>query len=183
MSVSAVRSTRLIRRSVKGSQVVGTPSSVGSSDASVPKPSRRHSLRSLWDTRPISDQAFEPEDREIPVPGANDGASGTAVLLQLAEILSNNPAARTVDILLVDGEDYGDFGQGKDVFLGSRYFASNLPPHLDVEFGVLLDMVGDRDLEIFVEGHSNRRVITVPTTPRLEPETLSGVSCGVCQYG
>ncbi len=116
---------------------------------------------SHWDTRPISDQAFEPEEREIPVPGANDGASGTAVLLQLAEILSNNPAARTVDILLVDGEDYGDFGQGKDVFLGSRYFASNLPPHLDVEFGVLLDMVGDRDLEIFVEGNSNRRAPAV----------------------
>ncbi len=62
-----------------------------------------------WDTRPLADQAFALLDREKPVPGANDGASGTAVLLQLADLLSKEKPPRAVDILLVDGEDYGDF--------------------------------------------------------------------------
>lgn len=113
-------------------------------------------LLTHWDTRPMSDAASDPDERARPVPGANDGASGTAILLQLAEMLRRNPPPRSVDILLVDGEDFGDFGVGKDVFLGSRHFASNLPEGYSAEFGILLDMVGDRDLEIFVEGNSNR---------------------------
>lgn len=113
-------------------------------------------LLAHWDTRPISDQALEPEDREKPVPGANDGASGTAVLLQLADMLHRVPPPRGVDVLLVDGEDYGDFTAGHDVFLGSRYFASHLPQGYAAEYGVLLDMVGDRDLDIYVEGNSNQ---------------------------
>jgi Zn-dependent M28 family amino/carboxypeptidase len=113
-------------------------------------------LLAHWDTRPISDNSLDAEERNIPVPGANDGASGTAVLLQLAEMLKQAPPPRNVDILLVDGEDYGDFGVSKDVFLGSRYFAANLPGDYAAEYGILLDMVGDRDLEIYVEGHSNR---------------------------
>lgn len=113
-------------------------------------------LLAHWDTRPVSDQAYAENDRERPVPGANDGASGTAILLQLAEMMDSTPPPQAVDLLLVDGEDYGDFGVGKDVFLGSRYFAANLPPDYDPRFGVLLDMVGDRDLDIYVESHSNR---------------------------
>ena len=113
-------------------------------------------LLAHWDTRPISDNAADPADRDRPVPGANDGASGTAILLELASMMKQDAPPRSVDILLVDGEDYGDFGVGLDVFLGSRYFAANMPESYDAEFGVLLDMVGDRDLEIYVEGHSNR---------------------------
>lgn len=113
-------------------------------------------LLTHWDTRPVSDAASDPDERARPVPGANDGASGTAILLQLTEMFRQDPPPRNVDILIVDGEDYGDFGVGKDVFLGSRYFASNLPEGYSAEFGILLDMVGDRNLEIFVEGNSNR---------------------------
>jgi hypothetical protein len=113
-------------------------------------------LLAHWDTRPISDNSSIAEERDQPVPGANDGASGTAVLLQLAEMFSHTPPARNVDILLVDGEDYGDFAVGKDVFLGSRYFAANLPEGYSAQYGILLDMVGDRDLDIYVEGNSNR---------------------------
>lgn len=113
-------------------------------------------LLAHWDTRPVSDAATDPDERAMPVPGANDGASGTAVLLQLAEMFHQEPPSRSVDLLLVDGEDYGDFSVGKDVFLGSRYFATHLPEGYTAEFGILLDMVGDRDLEIFVEGNSNR---------------------------
>ncbi len=112
-------------------------------------------LLAHWDTRPISDQARNLLDREKPVPGANDGASGTAVLLELASMMRDSPPPRGVDLLLVDGEDYGDFAADRDVFLGSRYFAANLPEGLEPEFGVLLDMVGDRDLDLYVEGYSN----------------------------
>jgi glutaminyl-peptide cyclotransferase len=112
-------------------------------------------LLAHWDTRPISDDADDPADREQPVPGANDGASGTAILLELASMMGDTVPPRGVDLLLVDGEDYGDFAVGRDVFLGSRYFADNLPEGFEPEFGVLLDMVGDRDLDIYVEGHSN----------------------------
>lgn len=113
-------------------------------------------LLAHWDTRPVSDAATDPDERVMPVPGANDGASGTAVLLQLAEMFHQEPPRRNVDLLLVDGEDFGDFAVGKDVFLGSRYFATHLPEGYSAEFGILLDMVGDRNLEIFVEGNSNR---------------------------
>lgn len=114
-------------------------------------------LLAHWDTRPISEQAQDESDRERPVPGANDGASGAAVLLQLADMLHREAPPRSVDILLVDGEDYGDFADGRDVFLGSRYFAENPPEEYSVEYGVLLDMVGDRDLRLPVEGYSNQR--------------------------
>jgi len=113
-------------------------------------------LLAHWDTRPTADSATDPEDRDEPIPGANDGGSGTAVLLQLADMLAAAPPPRAVDLLLVDGEDYGDFAVGADVFLGSRYFAANMPEGFDPSFGVLLDMVGDRDLDIYVEGNSNR---------------------------
>ncbi|UCC73364.1 MAG: M28 family peptidase [Gemmatimonadota bacterium] len=113
-------------------------------------------LLAHWDTRPKSDEAYDPEDREKPVPGANDGASGTAILLELASMMQGSPAPRGVDLLLVDGEDYGDFAEGLDVFLGSRHFARNLPEDFDPEFGVLLDMVGDRDLDIYIESYSNQ---------------------------
>lgn len=113
-------------------------------------------LLAHWDTRPTADSALDPEDRDEPIDGANDGASGTAVLLQLADMLATTPPPRAVDLLLVDGEDYGAFDPGEDVFLGSRYFSENMPDGFDARFGVLLDMVGDRDLDIYVEGNSNR---------------------------
>jgi len=113
-------------------------------------------LLAHWDTRPLSDNAPDAAERHTAVPGANDGASGTAVLLQLADMMSKTPPPRAVDVLLVDGEDYGDFGVGRDVFLGSRYFAGNLAEGYEPEYGVLLDMVGDRELEIYVEGNSNQ---------------------------
>lgn len=107
-----------------------------------------------WDTRPVADQSEDPVERTRPVPGANDGASGTAVLLALAELFDSIPPPIGVDLLLVDGEDYGDFSEDRDVFLGSRHFASNLPAGARPLYGVLIDMVGDRELDLYVEGYS-----------------------------
>lgn len=107
-----------------------------------------------WDTRPRSDgPAAAPADSATPVPGANDGASGVAVLLGIADALAAVPPTIGVDLLFVDGEDYGIFAEKKDVLIGSRYYALHKvgPPPL---YAVLFDMVGDRDLRISREGNS-----------------------------
>ena len=111
-----------------------------------------------WDSRPVSDQAEDPEKRALPVPGANDGASGTAMLIALGDILKRTPPTVGVDLLFVDGEDYGTFGPPNiDVLIGSTYFAANLPPGYQPIFGVLWDMIGDAELEIPQEGYSVER--------------------------
>ena len=80
-----------------------------------------------WDTRPDLGSARDPAQRNAPMPGANDGASGVALFMALGDALKKTPANVGVDLLFVDGEDYGDFGTMKDVLLGSTYFASHLP--------------------------------------------------------
>jgi glutaminyl-peptide cyclotransferase len=108
-----------------------------------------------WDTRPLSDGAEDPAQRNLPMPGANDGASGVGLLVALGDALKKTPPAVGVDLLFVDGEDYGDFGSNKDVLMGSTYFASHLPtPTYRPIFGVLFDMIGDKDLRIKQEQNS-----------------------------
>ena len=109
-----------------------------------------------WDTRPISDgPGASPEERATPVPGANDGGSGVAVLLGVADRLKAVPPSIGVDLLFVDGEDFGTFdADRKDVLIGSRYYARNQPAGTAPLFAVLFDMVGDRDLRIQQEYNS-----------------------------
>ncbi len=107
-----------------------------------------------WDTRPISDQARSPADRRRPVPGANDGASGVAVLLGVADALKAKPPRIGVDLLFVDGEDYGDFADTSDVLIGARWFAAHQPAGYPPLLAVLFDMVGDSGLRIAVEQNS-----------------------------
>ena len=109
-------------------------------------------LLAHWDTRPRSDEAPDPEDRDKPVPGANDGASGTAVLLHLAELMARTPPPMGVDLLFVDGEDYGP--GTNDMFLGSEFFAATMPRPLPWRYGLLLDMVGDRSPHFPMERYS-----------------------------
>jgi glutaminyl-peptide cyclotransferase len=105
-----------------------------------------------WDTRPVSD-ALVPADSSRPVPGANDGASGVAVLLGMADALKKAPPAVGVDLLFVDGEDYGDWTARTDVLIGSKYYAAN-PVGPRPRFAILFDMVGDAMLQIPKEGYS-----------------------------
>lgn len=111
-----------------------------------------------WDTRPRSDNARTPEQKLLPVPGANDGASGTAMLVALGDVLKKTPPSVGVDFLFVDGEDYGEFGPPEvDVLLGAKYFAEHpLVANYTPLFGVLWDMIGDRDLNFEKEGNSLR---------------------------
>ena len=110
-----------------------------------------------WDTRPRADRSANLGAQRLPVPGANDGASGVAVLLAIADALALLPPVYGVDLLFVDGEDYGDFGVADDVLLGSRYYAEHLEPEVpNPLFAVVWDMVGDSDLTIYQEYNSLR---------------------------
>lgn len=107
-----------------------------------------------WDTRPRADQSANLAAQRMPVPGASDGASGVAVLLGVADALKAKPPTVGVDLLFVDGEDYGDFSDSTQVLIGSRWFADHQPAGYPPLFGVLFDMVGDKNLDIYVEGNS-----------------------------
>jgi Zn-dependent M28 family amino/carboxypeptidase len=118
-----------------------------------PDLSRRILLLAHWDTRPTSDQESDTSLRSMPLPGANDGASGTAVLLALAELMGANPPPLGVDLLFVDGEDYGPGVE--DMLLGARHYAEGIPELAQRPvYGLLLDMVGDADPSFPVEGNS-----------------------------
>lgn len=112
-----------------------------------------------WDTRPRADQSANLGQQQLPVPGANDGASGTAVLLEVADALKAKPPTVGVDLLFTDGEDYGnDWAQwedsASDVLIGSRWFGAHQPPGYPPLYGVLLDMVADKDQQFYYEGNS-----------------------------
>lgn len=115
----------------------------------APEQTRRIVLLAHWDTRPTSDQAPDSADHAIPVPGANDGASGTAVLLALAPLLSERQPPLGVDLLFVDGEDYGPGVE--DMLLGARHYARTVSDEERPVYGLLLDMVGDADPSFPVE--------------------------------
>lgn len=123
-------------------------------------------LMAHWDTRPIADGpystalrqgAFEygPKgwNRLAPILGANDGASGVAVLLELARLFKEKHPPVGVLLLLDDGEDYGDFrannGDGEGVVLGAIYFAKHFQDNKvfgKPAYGILLDMIGGKNL-------------------------------------
>jgi glutaminyl-peptide cyclotransferase len=119
-----------------------------------PEATERVLLLAHWDTRPMADKSENLGQQRLPVPGANDGASGVAVLLGVADALKARAPASGVDLLFVDGEDYGDFADTNDVLIGSRWFAAHQPPGYQPLFAVLFDMVGDKDLQIYQEGNS-----------------------------
>lgn len=108
-------------------------------------------LAAHWDTRPFSDQDPLPEFRSTPLPGANDGASGVAVLMELANAFAKQAPQTAWEIVLFDGEDFGRSTQG--MFLGSRHFASVLSK-ADYKEGILIDMIGDKNLNILMEQNS-----------------------------
>ena len=105
-----------------------------------------------WDTRPWADQDPDPARRNQPIPGASDGASGVAVLLEVARVLQGETLPRGVDILFADGEDLGRSGHPEGYCRGTRRFAEHsLAPYWR---GVVLDLVGDADLHLRVEQYS-----------------------------
>lgn len=120
-----------------------------------PKADKRIMLAAHWDTRPFADQ--DTERKEEPILGANDGASGVAVLLEMARQMSKNKPTIGVDFVLFDAEDWGDAsGKNKNSFcLGSQYWTKHLhQPYYRADFCILLDMVGSPNAMFGLEGYS-----------------------------
>jgi Zn-dependent M28 family amino/carboxypeptidase len=110
-------------------------------------------LLAHWDTRPTADMDPDEAKRLQPILGANDGASGVAVLLELARVLKVAKPEVGIMYLFTDGEDLGPGLE--EMFLGARAFARSMPtPRPD--YGILLDMVGDKNLEVPMEPNSQR---------------------------
>lgn len=109
-----------------------------------------------WDTRPTADQEVDPALRKRPIPGANDGASGVAVLLELARALKAYPVDKDLGVrfLLVDGEDLGP--DSDEMYLGAIAYGRSPGPRGD--YGILLDMIGDKDLRVPMEQSSTALV-------------------------
>ena len=120
-----------------------------------PEAARRVMLSAHWDSRPFADQDDNPENHDDPVPAANDGASGVAVLLEIARQLQALPPTVGVDLMLWDAEDYGNPGSPDSYALGSQFWARNPhTPQYRAMFGINLDMVGAAGAEFPREGYS-----------------------------
>ncbi|HEY70240.1 MAG TPA: M28 family peptidase [Anaerolineae bacterium] len=110
-------------------------------------------LGAHYDTRPIAEMDLS--NPELPVPGANDGASGVAVLLELARVLRPDTLCAQVSLVFFDAEDSGEI-DGWDWAVGSEYFVETLeiPP----QAVVIVDMVGDEDLHLHYERNSDSEI-------------------------
>ena len=114
-------------------------------------------LLAHWDSRPWADQDPDPSKRKLPVDGANDGASGTGLLLEIARLLGRSDSGKGVDILFVDAEDWGNDGDEDSWALGTRYFIENPPVENYLpQYAILLDMVGGTDAVFCREYFSER---------------------------
>ncbi len=120
-----------------------------------PQAERRILLVAHWDCRPWADNDPDPANHQKPVMGANDAASGVAVLLELARLMKEKKPNIGVDILLVDAEDWGTNDVEESWALGTQYWARN--PHVQgytARFGILLDMVGTTGAKFYKEYES-----------------------------
>lgn len=131
---------------------------IGSFDADNPE---RILLFAHWDTRPYADHDPAPANYRKPIMGANDGASGVGVLLEIARLIGKQQPRVGIDIIFFDAEDYGqpEFAtspQQEDSWaLGTQYWARK--PHIPgyrARYGILLDMVGGKDALFYKEGFS-----------------------------
>lgn len=123
-----------------------------------PKLNNRVLLAAHWDTRLLADKDDEEQDK--PIDGADDGASGVGVLLQIAKTIKENPIDLGVDIIFFDAEDNGIDADSpaeskpESWCLGSQYWYKNKDRNYKAKFGILLDMVGAKDAMFPLEGYS-----------------------------
>ena len=126
-----------------------------------PENKKRIALFAHWDSRPWADADPDEKNHHTPVLGANDGASGVGVLLEIARLINKQAPALGIDIIFFDAEDRGAphfyTGNHKEEYwcLGSQYWSHN--PHVagyNARFGILLDMVGGKDATFYRELYS-----------------------------
>jgi len=125
-----------------------------------PKSKERILFTAHWDSRPWADRDPNPALRNQPVLGANDGASGVAVLIEIAHSLKKNRPALGVDIALFDGEDLGTDKNPSGFFRGSTRFVEWRGSDRPI-FAINLDMVGKRNLTLYWEAHSREQASNI----------------------
>ncbi len=139
-----------------------------------PEAKKRILLGAHWDTRPFADQ--DENDNRATLDGANDGGSGVGVLLEVARVIGSNEGPKVgVDIILFDGEDWGEHeddrgiaalppGQETWFCLGSQYWSKNKHiPNYSAFYGILLDMVGAKDATFYYDGNSQQNAARIMT--------------------
>lgn len=130
-----------------------------------PELSNRIVLAAHWDTRHIADSPLSAERKDEPILGADDGASGVAVLMEVARQLNASPIELGVDIIFFDAEDYGfskeeyanQQEQQESVLsyaLGAQHWSRNKHTNQSYQYGILLDMVGAKNAYFPKEGYS-----------------------------
>lgn len=137
-----------------------------------PDVKKRILLAAHWDTRPFGDK--DDENDMVEIDGANDGGSGVGVLLEVARVISKEAPTVGVDIILFDGEDWGEHQNnsntidpreyGKDSWycLGSQYWSKNKHrADYSAYYGILLDMVGAEDATFFYDSISEQNASRV----------------------
>lgn len=129
----------------------------------LPDNPNRILLCAHWDSRPYADWDADVANHRKPIDGADDGASGVGVLLEIARHLGTTSPQIGIDIVFFDIEDYGEpqddqASDAQDAWgLGSQYWAKN--PHIagyTARYGILLDMVGAENATFFMEGYSTK---------------------------
>ena len=123
-----------------------------------PETNNRIFIASHWDSRPFADNDPDKKNHNKPIDGANDGASGVGIIIEIARLLNTNNPTIGIDFILFDAEDYGqpdisNFPKHEDTWcLGSQYWANN--PHKSdyyAKYGILLDMVGAENATFTME--------------------------------
>lgn len=126
-----------------------------------PAETRRILLAAHWDTRPWADRDADSTRRHEPILGANDGGSGVAVLLALAEQLHRHAPAVGVDIAFFDGEDLGTEANPSGFFRGSKRYLEWRPNEPAPLFVIVIDMVGRKNAAFYWEGNSYNRASNI----------------------
>ncbi|MBT3206845.1 MAG: M28 family peptidase [Bacteroidetes bacterium] len=123
-----------------------------------PEKKNRLLLFAHWDSRPFADHCENPEKRDSPIIGANDGASGVGILMEIGRQIGIKNTKLGIDIIFFDAEDYGypdhkNIPHQKDTWcLGSQYWAKNIhTPNYYARYGILLDMVGAKNAMFYQE--------------------------------
>ena len=118
-------------------------------------PKDNYLLAAHYDSRPRAEYDPDTTRRNQAIPGANDGASGVAVLMELGNLLATQKTRVNLDIVLLDGEDWGYPGDLNEYFLGAKAMLSrNIKGKY--QFAILVDMIGDKDLTVYREEFSNK---------------------------
>lgn len=143
-----------------------------------PEARTRVLLAAHYDTRPWADRDPNPANHTRPIPGANDGASGVGVLLEIARNLQMRRPDVGIDLAFIDCEDYGnnDTSEVDDGWcLGSKYWMAHRAPYYAENrprYGILLDMVGGRDARFHYEYFSQLNAQTPTVKVWSEAEAL-----------